>query len=108
MERPFSPIGALQGSKQLRSDKGPPLVSALCFCNLYLFKIAYNRVPVGANKSLKLGQMGLIGRMSKGVKGSLERFFYWWGTVVTCHPYKVIGACLLLTALSSVGFLKFR
>ena len=32
--------------------------------------------------------MGLIGQMSSVAKGSLERFFYWWGTVVTRHPYK--------------------
>ena len=38
---------------------------------------------------LKLRQkMGLIGQMSSVAKGSLERFFYWWGTVVTRHPYK--------------------
>ena len=47
-------------------------------------------------------------RMSRLVIGSLERFFYWWGKVVTRHPYPVILTSLLLTALASVGFLKFR
>ena len=32
--------------------------------------------------------MGLIEQMSRVVKGNLERFFYWWGTLVTLHPYK--------------------
>ena len=32
--------------------------------------------------------MGLIEQMSRVVKGNLERFFYWWGTLVTRHPYK--------------------
>ena len=33
-------------------------------------------------------ETGLIGQMSSLVKGSLERFFYWWGALVTRHPYK--------------------
>ena len=33
-------------------------------------------------------EMGLIGQMSRLVKGNLERFFFWWGTLVTRHPYK--------------------
>ena len=47
---------------------------------------------------LKLRQkMGLIGQMSSVAKGSLERFFYWWGTVVTRHPYKDATFLLLFT-----------
>jgi len=39
---------------------------------------------------------------------SLERFFLWWGKFVAIHPYPVICTCLIITALSSIGFLKFR
>ena len=39
---------------------------------------------------------------------SLERLFLWWGKLVTRRPYPVILACLLLTALASLGFLNFR
>jgi len=47
-------------------------------------------------------------RISRLVIGSLEQLFYWWGKFVSRHPYPVIFTCLALTALSSVGFLKFR
>ena len=51
---------------------------------------------------LKLRQkMGLIGQMSSVAKGSLERFFYWWGTVVTRHPYKDATFLLLFTIYSN-------
>ena len=39
---------------------------------------------------------------------SLERLFLWWGKLVTRRPYPVILACLLLTAVASLGFLNFR
>ena len=52
--------------------------------------------------------MGVMDRASLLVIGTLERFFYWWGKFVTRRPYPVILTCLLLTALSSLGFLNFR
>jgi len=45
---------------------------------------------------------------SRLVIGSLERLFLWWGKLVTRRPYPVILACLLITALASLGFLNFR
>ena len=31
-----------------------------------------------------------------------------WGQFVARHPYPVICTCLVITAVSSVGFLNFR
>lgn len=50
----------------------------------------------------------MMDKASVLVIGSLERFFYWWGKFVTKHPYPVILSCLLFTAVSSLGFLRFR
>jgi len=52
--------------------------------------------------------MGPMDTASQLVIGSLERFFLWWGKLVTRRPYPVILACLLLTAIASLGFLNFR
>ena len=38
----------------------------------------------------------------------LERFFTWWGRQVALHPYPVILSCIVVTVLSSLGFLVFR
>jgi len=61
--------------------------------------------PVNSRRCVR---MGVMDRASLLVIGSLERFFYWWGKFVTRHPYPVILTCLLLTAISSLGFLNFR
>merc|ERR1712226_303915 len=76
-----------------------------------------SRLPVGTTESRNKGsfseiyrcvRMGVKDRASVLVIGTLERFFYWWGKLVTRRPYPVILVCLLLTALASLGFLNFR
>jgi len=52
--------------------------------------------------------MGPMDSASRLVIGSLERLFQWWGRLVTRRPYPVILACLVLTAVASLGFLNFR
>jgi len=52
--------------------------------------------------------MVLLNKTSNIVIDSLERFFLWWGKFVANHPYPVIFSCILATALSSLGFLRFR
>jgi len=52
--------------------------------------------------------MVALKKASHIVIDSLERFFLWWGKFVSLHPYPVIGTCIIITALSSIGFLRFR
>ena len=52
--------------------------------------------------------MGVMDGANRLVVGGLERLFHWWGKFVTRHPYPVILSCLLVTALASLGFLRFR
>jgi predicted RND superfamily exporter protein len=52
--------------------------------------------------------MVLLKKASHIVIDSLERFFLWWGKFVAIHPYPVICTCIIITALSSLGFLRFR
>ena len=52
--------------------------------------------------------MSPMDRLSRLVIGSLERLFRWWGRLVVRRPYPVILTCVAVTALASVGFLKFR
>ena len=50
--------------------------------------------------------MGSCGGSGQVIK-LLERFFYWWGCRVASHPWKLILAALLATALGSLGLLNF-
>jgi len=52
--------------------------------------------------------MVTLKKASHIVIDSLERFFLWWGKFVSLHPYPVICTCIIITALSSIGFLRFR
>eukprot|EP00092_Neocalanus_flemingeri_P006120 GFUD01006591.1.p1 GENE.GFUD01006591.1~~GFUD01006591.1.p1 ORF type:complete len:999 (+),score=194.12 GFUD01006591.1:266-3262(+) len=52
--------------------------------------------------------MVLLKKASHIVIESLERFFLWWGKFVATHPYPVICTCIIITAVSSLGFMKFR
>jgi len=52
--------------------------------------------------------MVALKKASHIVIDSLERFFLWWGKFVSLHPYPVIGTCIIITAFSSIGFLRFR
>eukprot|EP00090_Calanus_glacialis_P027719 TRINITY_DN4393_c0_g1_i1.p1 TRINITY_DN4393_c0_g1~~TRINITY_DN4393_c0_g1_i1.p1 ORF type:complete len:1001 (-),score=160.99 TRINITY_DN4393_c0_g1_i1:89-3091(-) len=52
--------------------------------------------------------MVVLKKASHIVIDSLERFFLWWGKFVAIHPYPVICTCIIITALSSLGFLRFR
>ena len=49
----------------------------------------------------------LIRRISRIAIQIFENFFFWWGCAVASNPYAVILPCLLLTGLSSLGFLNF-
>jgi len=51
--------------------------------------------------------MAILNKASSIIIGNLERFFHWWGKFVTLHPYPVICTCILVTAVTSIGFLKF-
>jgi len=52
--------------------------------------------------------MVVLNKASHFVIDSLERFFTWWGKFVAIHPYPVISACFVITAVSALGFLRFR
>jgi len=43
----------------------------------------------------------------KGVTGSLQRFFLWYGELVATHPWKAIIACLAITIAGGSGLLRF-
>jgi len=50
----------------------------------------------------------ILQKASNLVTHNLEKGFFWWGHFVSRHPYPVICTCLVITAISSVGFLNFR
>jgi len=52
--------------------------------------------------------MSVLKSASKLIIGNLEKFFLWWGKVVTLHPYPVISSSILITAIASLGLLRFR
>ena len=41
------------------------------------------------------------------IQKAIEAFFYNYGSMVAKHPWKTIGACVLLTVLLGLGLLKF-
>ena len=50
----------------------------------------------------------MLGGASSLVIGGLERAFLAWGKVVTAHPAAVILTCTIITALASLGLLRFQ
>jgi len=52
--------------------------------------------------------MAFLQQASNLVTHSMEQIFYRWGRFVAHHPLPVIASCLVVTALSSIGFLNFR
>jgi len=50
----------------------------------------------------------LLQKASNLVTHNLEKAFFWWGQFVSRRPYPVICSCLVITAISSLGFLNFR
>merc|ERR1711915_722554 len=64
---------------------------------------------MGVEENILLYQikMVLLAKTSHLVINTLERFFYWWGKFVSLHPYPVICSCILVTAVSTLGFLRF-
>jgi Niemann-Pick C1 protein len=52
--------------------------------------------------------MAFLQKASNLVTKSMEDAFFRWGKFVARHPYPVICTSLLITALTSVGFIKFR
>ena len=52
--------------------------------------------------------MAILKRTSSFVVDKLEQLFYKWGCFVSKHPKRVIFGCLLITALSALGFFNIR
>jgi hypothetical protein len=52
--------------------------------------------------------MAFLQKASNLVTKTMEDAFFRWGKFVARHPYPVICSCLLITAVTSIGFLKFR
>jgi len=52
--------------------------------------------------------MPVINKTNSCIIGGLENFFSWWGRFVSLHPYPVILTSMLITVISSIGFLHFR
>ena len=52
--------------------------------------------------------MAILKRTSSFVVDKLEQLFYKWGCFVSKHPKRVIFGCLLITALSALGFFNLR
>jgi len=50
----------------------------------------------------------ILQKASNLVTENMERAFYRWGKIVAEHPYPVICTCLVVTALTSIGFINFR
>ena len=50
----------------------------------------------------------MLGGASSLVIGGLERAFLAWGNIVTAHPAAVILTCTIITALASLGLLRFQ
>ena len=52
--------------------------------------------------------MAILKKTSSFVVDKLEQCFYKWGCFVSKHPKRVIFGCLLITALSGLGFFNFK
>ena len=52
--------------------------------------------------------MAILKKTSSFVVDKLELLFYKWGCFVSKHPKSVIFGCLLITALSALGFLNLK
>lgn len=74
--------------------------------HIYLKKTLYCNTSLKEKRN-KL-KMAFLQKASNLVTDSMEQLFYRWGRFVAHHPYPVIATTILITALSSIGFLNFR
>lgn len=50
----------------------------------------------------------ILHKVKKVIVGNIERFFYWYGYTIALNPWKFILACFSISAVCSLGLLKFH